>query len=136
MKSFISKLPAYAPVVLRYGFSAVILWFSSQQFLHNSYWIAYIPDYAVSLTHISASTLVTLNATFELIFGLMLLIGWQTRLAALLLSLHIFDIMFVVGYSEIGVRDFGLAIALLTIFMDGPDQYCIDSRKEPTATTN
>jgi len=126
MNSFFSKLQTNAPVVLRYGLAAVILWFSFQQFLHNSIWTAYIPDSAVALSGLSAGTLVFINATFELIFGVLLVFGWQTRIAALLLALHLFDIMYVVGYGEIGVRDFGLALALLVIFMNGPDRFSID----------
>ncbi|MBU6231934.1 MAG: DoxX family membrane protein [Patescibacteria group bacterium] len=129
-------LERYAPIVLRYALSAVILWFSLQQFLHNSVWTAYIPAYAVALTHLSAPALVFFNASFELIFGMMLVFGWQTRISALLLGLHLLDIMWTVGYGEIGVRDFGLAIALLVIAMNGPDWLCLDRRrKKPDART-
>jgi len=108
----------------------VVLWFSIQQFLHNSVWTAYIPDSIVSLTHMSAPTLVLLNAIFELVFGLALMFGWYTRLASLLLALHLFDIMWVVGYGEIGVRDLGLAIGTFVVFMNGPDIFCINQRKK------
>ncbi len=118
-------LQALAPSVLRYSMAAVILWFSLQQLMHNHQWIAYIPDYIVAVSHISARMLVLFNALFELVFGIMLLFGWQTRIAALLLALHLFDIMFVVGYGEIGVRDFGLAFATLVVFMNGPDILCV-----------
>lgn len=116
----------YAPSVLRLGMAAVILWFSTQQFIHPDAWVAYVPDGALSLTGLSAGTLVFLNGLFELIFGLMLLIGWQTRISAVLLSLHLLDIMYVVGYGEIGVRDFGLALATLSIAMQGPDILAIE----------
>ena len=112
----------YAGSVLRYGLSVVFLWFSFEQFLHNQTWTAYIPDSIVAMTHLSANVLVFCNAVFELVFGLMLVFGVQVRLAALLLALHLFDIMYVVGYGEIGVRDFGLALATLVIFMNGPDE--------------
>lgn len=121
----------YAGSVLRYGISAVILWFSLQQFLHNSLWTAYIPDSVVAMTHLGAPVLVFMNAMFELIFGLLLIFGWQTRIASLLLALHLFDIMWVVGYGEIGVRDFGLAIASLVVFMNGSDQLCLDREEMP-----
>lgn len=126
----ISKLQIIAPTVLRIGMSMVILWFSIEQILHTQAWTAYVPDYAVSMSHLSAITLVYLNAVFELVFGLLLLFGIQTRISALLLSLHLFEIMFVVGYGEIGVRDFGLAVALLVVFMNGPDEYCIQSKRK------
>lgn len=126
MHKFIFFIKAYAPSVLRYGISAVILWFSLQQFLHNSLWTVYIPDSLVALTHVSAPVFVFFNASFELAFGMLLIFGWQTRIAALLIALHLFDIMWVVGYGEIGVRDFGLAIASLVVCMNGPDLLCLD----------
>ncbi len=122
-------LELYAPAVLRIGMAIVVLWFSIQQFLHNSVWTAYIPDSIVSLTHISAPTLVLLNAIFELVFGLALMFGWHTRFVSLLLALHLFDIMWVVGYGEIGVRDFGLAVGTLVVFMNGADIFCMHQRR-------
>lgn len=126
---YLFKLQSLAPTVLRIGMSMVILWFSIEQFLHTQVWTAYVPDYAVSLSHMSATTLVYFNATFELVFGLLMLFGIQTRISALLLSLHLFDIMLTVGYGEIGVRDFGLAVATLVVFMNGPDDYCLQNKK-------
>ena len=129
MTKFLTFLKMYAPSVLRYGMAAVILWFGLEQFLHNSLWTAYVPDYAVSLTHMSAGTIVFLNAVFETIFGLLLVFGWQTRIVALLLALHLFDIMWTVGYGEIGARDLGLAVATLVVFMNGSDMLCIQRKK-------
>lgn len=120
----------YSSSVLRFGMGIVILWFSTQQFMHTVAWTAYVPDSAVAISHLSAITLVYFNATFELVFGTLLLIGWQTRIVALLLSLHLFDIMYVVGYGEIGVRDFGLAVATLVVSMNGPDRLCIDKKED------
>ena len=123
-------LERYAASVLRYGLAAVILWFSLEQFLHNSLWTAYIPPSIVAMTGISAAILVFFNAVFELVFGIALVLGWQTRIVALLLALHLFDIMYVVGYGEIGARDFGLAVATLVIFMNGSDPLCIQQKRK------
>jgi len=130
MKKFIILIETSASAVLRYGLSAVILWFSIQQFIHNSAYIGFIPDSIVSLTHISANILVFFNAMFELIFGLLLIFGWQTRIVATLLALHMFDIMWVVGYGDIGVRDFGIAIGILVVAMNGSDPFCIQQKRE------
>ena len=136
MQKFISFIELYGPSVLRYGMAVVILWFSFQQFTNTSAWTAYVPDSVVSLSHMNATVLVYFNALFELIFGVMMLFGWQTRLSALLLSLHLFDIMYVVGYGEIGVRDLGLAVATLVVFMNGPDILCIDQKKVQSLNAN
>lgn len=110
--------------------AAVILWFSLQQFMHPDMWTAYVPDSAVSLTGLSAQVLVYGNAIFELIFGMFLVLGIYTRISAVLLAVHLLDIMWIVGYGEIGVRDFGLALALITVALNGADMLCAEY-KEP-----
>jgi uncharacterized membrane protein YphA (DoxX/SURF4 family) len=130
MKKIIYAFELYAPAVLRFGMAAVILWFSLAQFFNAKEWVAYVPNSITSMTGLSAIVLVYFNATFELIFGVLLVFGWQTRIVALLLALHLFDIMYVVGYGEIGVRDFGLAVATLVVFMNGPDILSIQQRRK------
>ena len=129
MNKFILFIETSAGAVLRYGIGAVILWFSIQQFIHNSAYIGFIPNSIVSITHINATILVFFNGLFELIFSLLLILGWQTRIVALLLALHMFDIMWVVGYGDIGVRDFGIAVGILVVFMNGSDMFCIQQKK-------
>ena len=90
MKKIIYFIEFYAPALLRYGIGAVILWFSLAQFFNASLWIAYSPDGIVSMTGLSATTLVYFNAVFELIFGTFLIFGWQTRIVAFLLAVHLF----------------------------------------------
>jgi uncharacterized membrane protein YphA (DoxX/SURF4 family) len=123
------NMEVYGPSVLRYGMSIVMLWFSAAQFINPVNFTAYVPDSIVSLSGLSADTLVFFNAIFELVFGTMLLFGFWIRLSAILLSLHLFDIMYVVGYGEIGVRDFGLALATLVVGMNGADELSIDKRQ-------
>lgn len=136
MQKLIKFCESYSNSILRLGMSAVILWFSSQQFMNTDTWTAYVPDSAVAMTHLSAVNLVYVNAIFELVFGIMLVVGWQTRIAALLLSLHLFDIMYVVGYGEIGVRDFGLAVATLVVAMNGSDVLCMQQTKSLSNLSN
>ena len=122
-----TRLRTSAPAVLRIGMSLVFLWFGMQQLLHPGSWISYIPDYASSISGLGANVLVHINGAFEVVFGLALLGGSFTRATALLLALHMFDICFTVGYNEIGIRDFGLAVATLAVFMYGSDRYSLDA---------
>lgn len=121
MNKTLNFLQRYSGSVLRWGMAAVVLWFSIQQFMHADQWTAYIPDSIISLSHVSALTIVYLNAVFEMVFGTLLMLGIWTRLAALLLALHLFDIAWTVGYGQIGARDVGLAVATLAVFMQGAD---------------
>ena len=121
-------LKNFAPAVLRIGIALVFLWFGSQQLIHTDQWLGYIPQMLVALSHLSTATLVHFNGAFEIVFGFALLCGYFTRTSALLLALHILDITLVVGYTSIGVRDFGLSIATIAIFLYGSDYFTIDRK--------
>ncbi|MDB5254356.1 MAG: hypothetical protein JWL80_422 [Parcubacteria group bacterium] len=122
------KLQQLAPTVLRIGLALVFIWFGSQQLNSALNWTSYIPQSLIDITGFSSLTFVYFNGAFEVVFGLALLTGFFTRITALLLALHMFDIMYVVGYNEIGIRDFGLAVATLAIFLYGVDNYSLDRK--------
>ena len=118
----------YAPVVLRAGLVALFLWFGLSQITSPSQWISWLPEWTSSLP-IGATTIVLLNGGFETILGLALAAGYWTRLVAALLSLHLFFIAWEIGYNDIGVRDFVLALATAVIALNGPDAYTLDAKQ-------
>jgi len=116
----------FAPVVVRVGLSLVFLWFGTEQLLHTDAWVGLIPDWITSFSGISAEALVRFNGVFEIVFGFSLLMGYFTRVAALLLALHMLHITFTVGYNSVGIRDFGLSMAAISVFLYGIDIWCLD----------
>ncbi len=127
MKEILEKSKIYAPLVLRVGLALVFLWFGSQQLMNPSDWAGLIPESIVSISSISALNFVFLNGLFEVVFGVALLVGFYTRIVALLLALHLFGIAFTVGYNDVGVRDFGLAVSTLAVAMQGPGLISLDA---------
>ena len=119
----------YSKPVLRIGLSLVLLWFGFQQITSPGNWIGFIPQFLISMG-IAAKTMVIGNAIFELTLGLFLLAGLYTRFSSVLMSLHLLGITISIGMSPTGVRDFGLFIATLAIFLNGPDKYCLDKKFE------
>jgi len=111
---------------LRMGIAFVILWFGAQQFIDPTQWIGFIPDSIIKMSPVGAITLVHLNGALEIVFGTSLMLGLFTRISALILALHMADITYVVGYTSIGVRDFGLMIAVIAVFLNGADHTSID----------
>lgn len=77
-----------------------------------------VPLYATALVPLPVGTLILGNAIFELLFGVALLLGLYTRLVAGILTLHLAHIVTIVGYNAIGVRDFGLTLAMFSVFLD------------------
>ena len=120
------KMKNFAPIIIRIGISLIFLWFGTQQIFNTSAWINLIPTWITSMSGINASVLVHFNGAFEVVFGFCLLLGYFTRITSFLLALHILDIMFTVGYSSIGIRDFGLSMATISVFLYGVDSWSLD----------
>lgn len=120
--------PVYAPAVLRFGMAALFLWFGLSQVINPSAWMSWLPERVLSIPWLGGTTIIFLNGTFETLGGILLAVGLWTRWAALLLSLHLFFIAYEIGYNDIGVRDFSLAVATLALSLFGPDRFTIDSK--------
>lgn len=114
-----------APAILRISLALVFLYFGIVQLNDPSSWSSYVPEF-LDVPGISSNNLVALNGLVEITLGLFLICGLYTRFASLILSLHLFGIALSIGFSPLGVRDFGLAFATLSIFFSGPDRYTFD----------
>ncbi len=119
------KINSAAMPMLRYGLGFVFLWFGFSQIQNPDQWVSYLPDWAQSLSMLPQQ-FVTINGLFEIIAGVMLMLGIYTNLVALLLSLHLFGITFSIGLNNIGIRDFGLAVATLAIAMLPNKEFSLD----------
>ena len=117
----------YAPVILRIGLSLVFLWFGISQLSDPNSWIGILPQWTAGLAFPQV-TFIYLNGGTEVLFGTLLLVGFFTRIAALILALHLIGIIASVGYSDIAVRDFGLMCATFSVFLHGPDFFALDSK--------
>ena len=126
MTSFMKNLRLFSPVVLRLSIALVFLWFGINQIADPNQWVAYVPDSVVNFSGLAVTTIVFLNAIFEIILGSALLLGFFTRWTAALLALHIIDIFIIVGMNATGVRDFGIAAATVTIWLNGSDWLSLD----------
>jgi len=123
-----SGLASFAPVVLRFGLAALFLWFGISQVLNPSSWTAWVPAWGNNFLGMNAMTIVFINGWFEVTGGVLLALGLWTRWAALALSLHLFVISYEIGYNDIGVRDFALAVSALALSLFGSDKYSLDTR--------
>lgn len=128
MKNRFTNLEKLGPIVLRFGMALVFLWFGFSQIFNPDQWVSFLPGF-LEVFPISASNFVLANGSFEVIGGVFLILGVYTRLAALLLALHLFGIAFIIGWNALGVRDFGLAVATLVIFLQGAGGLSFDSKK-------
>lgn len=138
-----NKFKQYAPIILRIGISLVFLWFGLTQLINPESFLGYVPDWlsphSTEMMHehpfqslhnlpLNSHIIIMGNGAFETIFGLLLLFGLFTRISALLLAIHLLIITIGLGYNDIAVRDFGLVIATISIFLNGEDEFSLDKK--------
>ncbi len=121
------NLEKYSKPVLRISMCIVFLYFGFQQITSPVEWTGFVPDYAL-VFGMSAKTVVIMNALLELSLGTLLVLGLFTRFSALILSWHLFGIAFTLGFNDLGIRDLGLALATLVVFLNGADAFCLDKK--------
>jgi len=114
----------YGKIILRIGISLVFLWFGLNQIFDSESWTSYVPQF-MDKFGIPPEIVILLNGILETAFGLLLLFGIFTRVASLILAIHLFFITLTLGYNEIAVRDLGLTFATLAVFFNGTDKFCI-----------
>ena len=113
---------------MRIGLSGVLLWFGSEQLLHVANWVGYVPDYATALTGLAPEVIVLFNGSLEIAFGLLIFLGLFTRISAFVMGVHLLIIAFELGlFSQIGVRDWGLAAAFFGLAFAGPGLLSVDN---------
>lgn len=120
------SLSKYSGPLLRYGMAVVFLYFGISQIVDTNNFLGYLPNFLFNTSF--ASTLILINGVFEIIASILLIIGFKTRIVAILLALHLALITFEVGWSQTGIRDFGLTIATIAIALQGPDNWCLDKK--------
>lgn len=122
----INKYKNFAPSIVRFGISFVFLWFGINQLLFPENFIGYIPMWSLALFNVN--TIILFNGIFQTLFGLFLVLGLFTRVSSLLLGLHLIIIIFSLGYNDIAIRDFGILIVTVSIFLNGVDNLCLDKK--------
>jgi uncharacterized membrane protein YphA (DoxX/SURF4 family) len=121
--------PHVAKPLLRIALSLVFLYFGFSQIISPDNWAGFVPNF-LNGSIFSANNWVVFNGMLEITLGIFLLIGLYTRFASLILSIHLFFIAISIGFSPLGIRDFGLALATLAVFFNGTDVFCIESGKK------
>ena len=123
-------LAAYAPVVLRLGLTAVYAWFGVSQLVNTSIWTSLVPSWVTDTFGISAVMMVRMNGVFEIVAALLLGCGIYVRPIAFILAIHLAIITSHLGFSAVGVRDFGLSFATLASAFFGDDHLSFTYQRE------
>jgi uncharacterized membrane protein YphA (DoxX/SURF4 family) len=123
INGYLDRYKEYGPVIVRIGLSLVFFWFAISQLMAPSDWTGYLPNFLYNTPN--PVIFIYANIAFELIFASLLILGIWTRISALLLGLHLIGISITLGWNAIAIRDYGLALATLSIVLSGPDRLCL-----------
>jgi uncharacterized membrane protein YphA (DoxX/SURF4 family) len=105
--------------ILRFGLAIVFLYFGISQILDQSRWIYLIPDrfFMFYIHEVLKSKLVFVNGIFDTIIALSLISGILIKIFSFLGFIHLLSItIFSLGFEPSGIRDLGLAFAMLSLF--------------------
>ena len=104
-----------AQLLLRIGLAIVFVWFGLHQLYSPQSWTAWIPSWFLNLGWVDAVTFIRGHALVNVALGLLLLSGWQVRWIAIGVTLWLFDIVAVNGFTPETTRDIGLLFASLAL---------------------
>lgn len=123
----LEKLERNSKPILRIAMSLVFLYFGFMQASSPLDWAGFVPDFLLGFG-LSANNFVMMNSILELTLGTFLLFGLYTRISSFILALHLLGITLSIGFSPIGIRDFGLTIATFVVFLNGVDKLSLDKK--------
>lgn len=102
----------HGSTILRIGLAAVFFAFAIMQVMDPVSFSGYLP---AALQGISGVTYVYLNAALDAFLGITILFSLLGRIAPLIGAVHLFAIAAFMGWNDVAVRDFGLAMACLAL---------------------
>lgn len=107
---FIKK---YADFFLRAGLGFVFVWFGYKSITNPQMFVSLVPEWT---SFIAATTLIKIHGAVEVVFGILLIVGWKIRLSAGVLLLTLLGTLFSLDYGPTMIRDIGLWFSLFSVF--------------------
>jgi uncharacterized membrane protein YphA (DoxX/SURF4 family) len=121
----------YSKEILRIWISLVYLLFGFSQLFDPVSLVWWLPEW-ISVFPVDANIFIYANWGFEVILWLLLIFWFQTRIVALLMSIHmlimVIHVWNQVWYNGTFVRDFWILVANVVIFLNGKDSLCLDTK--------
>jgi len=115
-------------LLLRLGLGGVFLVFGIDKFFHPKLWSAYMPPWFSGILPIELFTFIYLLGVFEIIVGVLVLIGLYTRSAAIISAAFLLGIIASLGFNDIVIRDAGLLFLALGIAVLGAGDKSLDAK--------
>lgn len=127
LESALESKKDFASLFLRIGLAVIFLWFGIDKFFNPSVWANFVPEWMLPLIIINMTVFIYIQGAIEAIIGALLIVGYKTRIAALAAAVTLFVILISVGLNDIGLRDFGLLCAAITLSLLGSNIWSVDA---------
>ena len=127
IKDFFIKNRHYSSFIIRIGLALVLLWFGIDEIINPQNWFGYFSQWLA--LPFSLETFFLLNGIFEVIIGILLLMGLYTRVVAFISAFHLLAVTIALGYNDVAVRDFGLTLMAVSLVFSGAGVLSLDNRK-------
>jgi len=130
MKKYLNIMEKYSKEILRIWTAIVYLWFGFSQLIDPGFWSSWLPKWVDSFP-IDTNMLIYINWWVEVVLWLFLILWFKTRIAALLMSIHMLAILWDIWYNAnpgIFVRDFWILVATFVVFLNWKDSLSLDSK--------
>lgn len=107
-------------VLSRFAVSFIFISFGLWEIINPLSWISFVPDFLSRLSFVS--TLITIHGIVLIVLGAWFLWGKKIRIAAVLSSLVMLDIIIGLiissGWSDLLIRDIGIFIFILSFVFE------------------
>ncbi|PIN89025.1 hypothetical protein COU60_05110 [Candidatus Pacearchaeota archaeon CG10_big_fil_rev_8_21_14_0_10_34_76] len=123
-----SKSKQYAPALVRYAIGIVFLLIGISQLTNPVIWTAYLPE-SFAVSGIALNSIVSFTGIFNTLVGLLLILGLLVRTASAVAALHLISVIIILGYNDVSIRDLGLLLATISIFLNGADNLCLSKKR-------
>jgi uncharacterized membrane protein YphA (DoxX/SURF4 family) len=116
----------YGKLILKVGLGIVFIYFGVNQIMNPEMWVDLLPSFLNNLNFFQPESLIFLNGTFDILVGFCLILGLFLKIISVLAFLHLISIfIFSLGFTQSGIRDFGLALASLSLFFSEDDKFSL-----------
>lgn len=119
--------PTYSPTPMQRNRVAILLltaalvlvfgWFGIEKFTTPINWIGWIPLWMEGLLGMPRETWLMIIGATEILFAILLLVPIRNvkRAGAIFIALQLLSILPIVGFNEIGVRDFAILLSAVAL---------------------
>lgn len=107
-----------AKYLLQVGLAFVLIYAGVDATLHPLDWVGFVPTW-VRIFHLTRDQFLHIHSIGEIVLGIWLLLNWKLKLAAFLVFLDLFAIIFFSGFNRAvfttTFRDVGLLFMAITL---------------------